>query len=179
MNKLINGAKLCFAIGLILTTLDCGFISKSECELTETDGRNILGMNVVSIDKNDAAFGSSATVNKDFRACGYVSKEPTERGYLYWAQGKSADEQEAKRLFEMSGKISSDKTGFSVENAARLGDEAGLIRYEDSDSKHLDISVRKGKSIFLITVSKPSASGIPVEQVKSLAERIDGKTTDY
>ena len=91
MNKWIDGAKLLFAIGLILMRLNCGFMPKSECELTETDGRNILGMNVVSIDKNNTVFGSSATNNKDFRACGYVSEEPTERGYLYWEQGKSAD----------------------------------------------------------------------------------------
>ena len=94
-------------------------------------------------------------------------------------QGNSADEQEAKRLFEMSGNKSSEKTDYLAENVARLGDEAKLFRYEESNSKHLDISVRKGKSVFLITVSKPSASEIPVERVKSLAERIAGKTTDY
>ena len=91
MNKLIKGAKLLFVIGLVLTTLNCGFAPKSECELSEADGRNILGMNVVSIDKNNAAFGGAAANNKNFRACGYVSKEPTERGYLYWAQGKTTD----------------------------------------------------------------------------------------
>lgn len=105
-------------------------------------------MSVVSIDKNNAAFGGAATNDKNFRACGYVSKEPTESGYLYWVQGKSADEQEAKRLFAMSVKSSTDKTNYSAENVARLGDEAKLIRYEDSGSKHLNLSVEKEKASF-------------------------------
>ena len=79
----------------------------------------------------------------------------------------------------MSGKSSSDKTNYSVEQIAKLGDEARLVRYETADSKHLNLTVRKGKSVFLITVSKLSAGEIPIEQVKSLAARIDGKTNDY
>lgn len=178
MSKRINSAKLFFVFGLILTTLNCGFAPESECELTEADCKSILGMNVKAIDENDAAFGGAAN-SKNVRACGYVFKKPTKSGYLYWVQGKSEDEQEAKRMFEMSGNKSPEASNYSAEEIPRLGDEARLIRYETANSKELKFYVRKGKSVSLITVSKTSASEIPVEQVKSLAERIAAKTTDY
>ena len=59
MNKLIISAKLLFAIGLVLTTLNCGFAPKSECELTEADGKNILGINVAGDRQKQSRAGQS------------------------------------------------------------------------------------------------------------------------
>ncbi len=179
MKNLIKCTRLFFALVLISTALSCGFIPKAACELTEADGKNILRMNVKAINKSDPVFGGAAAQNnKNLRACGYIAEKPGERGYLYWVEGKSENEQEAKKMFEISTAKSSDATERSVEEL-KLGDEARLIRYRTGDSNDLQITVRKGAGIFLISVSKPAAGDIPLEQVKSLAERIAGQITDY
>lgn len=180
MNKWINGAKLFLISSLISTTLNCGFAPKSECALTETDGENILGINVTAIDKSDPVFGDSKIQNnKKVRACGLVAQEPTSRGHLHWLEVKAENEQEAKIVFETAAHKPTDATKYSTEQIGQIGDEARLIRYETKRTKELQITVRRGKTIFLITVSKPAASEIPFEQVKSLAERLAAQTTDY
>ena len=137
-------------------------------------------MEVVAIDKTNPALGGNADSknNSNLRACGYVSKNSTERGYLYWVQGKAEDAEEAKMRFEMAGKKPSEPINYSTESLPKIGEEAKLNRYETKDSKNLAIAVRKGKNVFLITVSKPRASEIPIEEVKSLAKRIADNTND-
>jgi len=179
MNKLFIYTKLCAVFYLIFAVTNCGFLPKSECELSESDGKNILGVNVVAIDKNNPVFGDSgAAKDKNLRACGYVPKEPSERGNLYWMQTKSEDAREAERLYGIITEKLADAGNYSVEAIPDLGEEAKLSRFEDEDSKKVEIAVRKGKDVILITISKPSEREIPVEEVKSLARRIAGKITD-
>ncbi|MEP7038731.1 MAG: hypothetical protein ABI891_10325, partial [Acidobacteriota bacterium] len=169
---------LFFALGLILTTLNCGFAPKSECELTETDGKSILGIAVVPVDKSDEFFGE-ADNDKNFRGCGYVAKYKADRGNVYWTETKSADLQQAKRFYNLAIEKLPDADDYSVEEITGIGEQAALSRFQHADAKKMEITVRRGRTVFSILISKPSASEIPVEQVKSLAERIAAKTTDY
>ena len=182
MNKLIGYAKLFFAFSLISAALSCGLSPKSDCGLSETDGKIIIGTNqIVLIGKNNFAPGDSSKAENDgnLRACGYVAENAPERGNLYWMQTDSEDVREAKRLFGVVTERLADTDNYSIENIAEIGEEAKLSRFENNDSKKLEIAVRKGKDVILITVSKPAALEIPVEEVKSLARRIADKTDDY
>ena len=177
MNKLFVFAKLCAAFCLIFTVADCGFLKKSDCELSEADGKNILGINVIAVDQTDEFFSGSDT-DKNSRGCGYVAKYKTERGNLYWTETRSGDLQQAKRFYNLATEKMPDADDFSVEEIAGIGEAAKLSRFQNQNAKKMELTVRKGKTVFSLLISKPAENEIPVEEVKSLAARIAVKISD-
>lgn len=177
MKKLFVSVKLCAAFCFVSSVADCSFLQKSDCELSESDGKNILGITVLAVDRTDEFFGENAD-DKNFRGCGYVAKYKSDRGSLYWTETGSDDLRQAKRFYNLATERLPDTDNYSVEEITGIGEQAQLSRFRNNAAKKMELTVRKGKTVFSLLISKPSENEIPAEVVKSLAARIAEKTKD-
>ena len=181
MKKVLFIAKFCCIFGLLLSIFGCAVSPRSECEISEADAKRILGVSVLPIDKTDPLFSGTEN-DPNVRGCGYVSKEDKDIRVtsMVWGEVKYENSQKAQEtLADYKNMPKSDYArSSSMDNISGLGDEAILSQQEEPDRKSIIIKVRKAETLMTLMVAKQSSSAIPVEEVKSLAKQIAGRTLD-
>ena len=164
-------------VSLFLLT-SCHYVAKNACEISEDDAEKILGSRALTLDDKSGVLPEEGRDMPNVRGCSYVREEGHQDvSSVRWTDIEFKNDQDSQENFErVSAKeVPSSVPGFPKEYMAALGDESFITREKQTGEK-VEITVRKGRNIFIVIANLPNLSDELVEKIKTLTKTIADKT---